>query len=162
MWRGGRTTALLNGTPRARFTHGPVADAPGAAQRFGLPARSGTMDGVMGANGHSPLATQLLGEVRQAHADLVARTTAAEPARRGLCALVEALSAGLADLTEDDILATPSPEEWSMAEVMEHIADHDRKYAELERLGLDHYVEHGLEHALQLWRLRPARDGVAP
>ena len=46
-----------------------------------------------------------------------------------------------------------------MAEVAEHVAEHDRKYMELDRHGLGHYVEHGLEHALQLWRLRASLIG---
>lgn len=48
-----------------------------------------------------------------------------------------------------------------MAEVVEHVAEHDRAYLELERLGAEHYVEHGLEHALQLWKLRAAQHEAA-
>jgi hypothetical protein len=44
--------------------------------------------------------------------------------------------------------------------VAEHVAEHDRKYMELERHGVGHYVEHGLEHALQLWRLRSGLLGA--
>ena len=113
---------------------------------------------------HCPLAARLLVRVQAAHAELIEHTGADEAARRALLALHEALAAGLAGLDEESLLATPSPEEWSMAEVIEHIAEHDRKYEEFQRLGLDHYIEHGLEHALQLWRLRPhrAQDGLRP
>ena len=107
------------------------------------------------ATDHCPLAERLLTGVRVAHAALVEYTGAGEATRRGLSGLYEALAAGLAGLSEEQILATPSPEEWSMAEVLEHVGEHDRRYGEFERLGVDHYVEHGLEHALQLWRLRP-------
>ena len=113
---------------------------------------------------HGSLAERLLRDVRQSHAALVAHTDAGEAARQGLHAVAQALAAGLSGLSEEQILATPSAEEWSMAEVMEHVAEHDRKYVEFERLGIDHYVEHGLEHAVQLWRLRaaPAQTGDTP
>ena len=42
-----------------------------------------------------------------------------------------------------------------MAEVVEHVAEHDRQYVELLGQGLRHYIEHGLEHAIQLWHMRP-------
>jgi hypothetical protein len=103
---------------------------------------------------HCPMARAKLEAVRAAQEALVAHTDADESVRLGLRAVVDALSAGLGDMTEEQMLATPSPEEWSMAEVVDHVAEHDGKYDEFRRLGVDHYVEHGLEHALQLWRLR--------
>jgi hypothetical protein len=103
---------------------------------------------------HGPISLRLLAEVRESHETLIEYTGAGEVARLGLHALYEALSAGLADMSEEQLLATPSPDEWSMAEVLDHVAEHDRKYEEFHRLGLEHYIEHGLEHALQLWRLR--------
>ncbi len=109
---------------------------------------------------HGSLAERLLIEVRAAHEALIAHAQAAEPVRRGLSAVYEALAAGLSGMTEQQILATPTPDEWSMAEVVEHVAEHDRAYVEFERLGVDHYVEHGIEHALQLWRLRTAADAA--
>lgn len=95
-----------------------------------------------------------LDAVRAAQEALVAHTDADGSVRLGLHAVLDALTAGLEGMTEEQMLATPSPEEWSMAEVVDHVAEHDGKYEEYRRLGVDHYIEHGLEHALQLWRLR--------
>lgn len=102
----------------------------------------------------SPRASHLLGEVERSHAALGEHSGAAEPIRRALRAIYDALHAGLSDLSDADVEAKPDADEWSIAEVLEHIAEHDRKYLELARHGVGHYVEHGLEHALQLWRLR--------
>ena len=105
-----------------------------------------------------PLADQLLSEIRDAHTELVRHAGAADGARRALDAIRDVLAFGVDGLDEAAVLATPTPEEWSIAEVLEHVAEHDRKYDEFRRLGLDHYIEHGLEHALQLWRLRPLAE----
>lgn len=111
---------------------------------------------------------RLLAGVRTAHAALIGHTGAGEADRRGLAALYEALAAGVVGLTDEQVRRSPSADEWSMAEVLEHVAEHDRKFAEFRRLGVGHYVEHGLEHALQLWRLRPVSapaadpDGARP
>ena len=102
----------------------------------------------------SPMASRLLADVERAHRALIEQTQAGEAQRHGFRAIYEAISAALADLQEPDLTRSPSPEEWSMAEVVEHVAEHDRKYMELKGQGLDHYVEHGLEHASQLWRMR--------
>jgi hypothetical protein len=93
---------------------------------------------------------------------LIAYTGAQGTAVDGLRAARAALAAGLRDLEEDHLVAAPSVEEWSIAEVLDHVAEHDRTYDEYRRLGIDHYVEHGLEHAAQIWRLRagrPRREG---
>ncbi len=102
----------------------------------------------------SPRGQRLLGDIEQAHVALIEWSKADDTVRHGFRAVYEAFNAGLADVTEEQLIEAPSAEEWSMAEVAEHIAEHDRKYMELERHGIGHYVEHGLEHALQLWRLR--------
>lgn len=107
----------------------------------------------MGTN-HCPLAVRLLEEIQRAQAALIAHSTANGPLRQALTAVHAALAAGVADLDEAVLLTAPSPDEWSMAEVLQHVAEHDGRYEEYRRLGLDHYVEHGLEHALHLWRLR--------
>jgi len=94
-------------------------------------------------------------DLESSHQALIDRTTAGEPERLGFRAIYDAIEAALIGVTEPDLLRAPSPEEWSMAEVVEHVAEHDRKYIELVGQGLRHYLEHGLEHAMQLWRLRP-------
>lgn len=107
------------------------------------------------------LASRLLAEVEAAQQALLRASNAAQPAIDGLAAVRLALTAALADLSDEQLIASPSPDEWSMAEVVEHVAEHDRAYLELERLGAEHYVEHGLEHALQLWKLRAAQHEAA-
>ncbi len=102
----------------------------------------------------SPLAGRLLTAISGAHAALLAHTSAPEAVRSGLAAVYDALAAGVVGLNDDDLLATPSPDEWSMAEILDHVGEHDRVYDEARRLGVEHYVEHAIEHALQLWRLR--------
>ncbi len=103
---------------------------------------------------HTPMASRLLADVEAAQRALIEQGQADEPARHGMDAIRQAIAAALGDLTDERLIASPSPEEWSMAEVVEHLAEHDRAYIELQRLGVEHYVEHGLEHALQLWKLR--------
>lgn len=102
----------------------------------------------------TPMAARLLADLEGAHKALIDRAAADQPLRHGFRAVYEAVSAALGEVGDDQLVAAPAADAWSMAEVVEHVAEHDRKYLELERLGLAHYVEHGLEHALQLWRLR--------
>jgi hypothetical protein len=102
----------------------------------------------------TPMATRLLAEVEAAQQALLAECQADAAVRDGLQAVHAAIAAALSGVADDRLLASPSLEEWSMVEVVEHVAEHDRAYNELQRLGADHYVEHGLEHALQLWKLR--------
>jgi len=109
----------------------------------------------------SARAALLLDEVEAAQRALLARGVAGRPASDGLAAVRLAVGAALLDLNDEQLIASPSPAEWSMAEVVEHLAEHDRAYVELERLGIEHYVEHGLEHALQLWKLRTAQQVAA-
>ncbi len=110
---------------------------------------------------HAPLANRLLEEMRLAHGELIAHSDASAPVRDGLHAIAQAITAALAGLSDNEVLMAPAPEEWSMAEVVEHVHEHDRRYQEAAQHGVMHYVEHGLEHALQLWKLR--RDlGLSP
>jgi hypothetical protein len=102
----------------------------------------------------SARAGQLLEAIAEAHDRLCARAEADAASARALRAVHEAFAAAFDGTAEEILLTPPGAEEWSMAEVAEHVAEHDGKYVELERLGIAHYVEHGLEHALQLWRLR--------
>ena len=99
-------------------------------------------------------AQRLLAEIERSHGSLIEESNADDVASSAFRSIHEALTAGMAGLSDEQVIATPSAEEWSMAEVAEHVAEHDRTYIELERYGVGHYVEHGLEHALQLWRLR--------
>ena len=102
----------------------------------------------------SAYAAGLLAAIDESQRALVTRSAADQPIQEGLRAVSEALSAGLSGLTDAQIGAVPEIDQWSMAEIAEHVAEHDRRFIELERHGAIHYVEHGLEHALQLWRLR--------
>jgi hypothetical protein len=102
-----------------------------------------------------PTARQLLVDLQASHQALIERTGASEPEQRAFRAIYEAIEAGLTGVSEADLQRSPSAEEWSLAEVVEHVSEHDRQYMELVGQGLRHYVEHGLEHAIQLWRLRP-------
>lgn len=102
----------------------------------------------------SPRASRLLADIEASHRALIEWAHADDTARHAFRAVYEAFAAGMASITEAKVISAPAAEEWSMAEMAEHVAEHDRKYLELEQHGLGHYVEHGLEHALQLWRLR--------
>ena len=106
----------------------------------------------------SPMAERLLADLDAAHRALIDRTAAGESQRRGFRAIYDAIESSLLGVTEDELQRAPSPEEWSMAEVVEHVSEHDWKYVELVGQGLKHYLEHGLEHAMQLWRMRPDHD----
>jgi hypothetical protein len=97
---------------------------------------------------------RLLLELESAHRALSERAAAGVSERLALSAIYMAVESALAGITELQLGRSPSAEEWSMAEVVEHLAEHDRKYVELAGQGLHHYVEHGLEHAMQLWRMR--------
>jgi hypothetical protein len=103
----------------------------------------------------APLSDRLLADLEASHQALIDRTGAGAAEQRGFAAIYAAIESALLDVSEPDLTRAPSPEEWSMAEVVEHVAEHDRKYVELLGQGLKHYLEHGLEHAMQLWRLRP-------
>src|SRR5215212_7789770 len=109
----------------------------------------------------SPRAHRLLAGMEQSHRALIDWAKADDSARRGFRAIYEAFEAGMVDLDEDQLIAAPSAEEWSIAEVAEHVTEHDRKYRELDHHGVGHYVEHGLEHAVQLWQLRATLLGDA-
>ena len=102
-----------------------------------------------------PVAERLLADLAASHEALIDRTGAGEAERSAFHAVYSALESALFDVPEPELTRAPSPDEWSMAEVVEHVAEHDRKYVELMGQGLTHYIEHGLEHAMQVWRMRP-------
>lgn len=105
----------------------------------------------------SPEAHRLLEDIRHAHDQLIAHFGAGEPERRGLRAVYEALEAALSDMDEQQ-LDTPIDGGWSAARVLVHLAEHDQGIEEAARRGVIHMIEHGLEHARNLWLARaPAR-----
>lgn len=106
----------------------------------------------------TPMAARLLADMETSHKALLEQANADLSVRHGFRAVYEAISSALSGVDDDGLIASPSADEWSMAEVVEHVAEHDRKYVELQQRGINHYVEHGLEHALQLWRLRGGDD----
>lgn len=109
----------------------------------------------------SPEAQRLLEDVRRAHAKLIEHFTAGEAHRRGFRAVYEALESALGDVDDAHLVASVDGG-WSPAEVLVHIADHDHKVEEASRRGIEHMVEHGLEHARDLWRARMTASAHAP
>jgi hypothetical protein len=102
----------------------------------------------------SPEAQRLLDDVRRSHEGLLAHFNAGEAQRRGCRAVYEALESALGDI-DDAHLTAPIDGGWSAAEVLVHIAEHDRGIEEAAREGVGHMIEHGLEHARALWLARP-------
>src|SRR5262249_114698 len=98
----------------------------------------------------SERATRLLGFIDAARAALIEHTGADAEVAAALEAISRLFAAGMSGLSEEQLARAPVADEWSMAEVAEHVAEHDSRYIELEHHGIGHYVEHGLEHALQL------------
>ncbi len=110
----------------------------------------------------SPEAKRLLDDVGRAHERLLAHFHASDAHRRAFRAVYEALESALGDLDDDQLVHSPDGE-WSPAEVMVHLAEHDQGLEEAARRGIEHMIEHGLDHARGLWLLRsPGRDAVAP
>lgn len=106
----------------------------------------------------SPEAQRLLEDVRRAHEQLIAHFNGRETHRRAFRAVYEALESALGDV-DDAHLVAPIGDGWSPAEVLVHVAEHDRKIEEATRRGIEHMVEHGLEHARGLWLARlPAEE----
>jgi hypothetical protein len=109
----------------------------------------------------SPEAKRLLDDVRGAHEQLIAHTNASEAHRRAFRAVYEALESALGDV-DDALLVESIDGGWSPAEVLVHVAEHDQGLEEASRRGVEHMIEHGLEHARGLWLARsPERAGVA-
>jgi hypothetical protein len=108
----------------------------------------------------SPEAKRLLDDVRSAHEQLIAQVHASEAHRRAFRAVYEALESALGDV-DDACLVESVGGEWSPAEVLVHVAEHDQGLEEASRRGVEHMIEHGLEHARGLWLARnPERTGV--
>ena len=110
----------------------------------------------------SPEAKRLLDDVRLAHERLLAHVHAGDAHRRAFRAVYEALESALGDL-DDDQLVRSHDGEWSPAEVLVHLAEHDQGLEEAARRGIEHMIEHGLDHARGLWLLRGSeRPAIAP
>ena len=108
----------------------------------------------------SPEAQRLLEDVRRAHARLIEHFSADEAHRRGFRAVYEALESALGDL-DDAHLIQPVDGDWSPAEVLVHVAEHDHKVEEATREGVEHMIEHGLDHARNLWLARMKAGALA-
>ncbi|MHB8378200.1 MAG: hypothetical protein ACYDEB_14770 [Dehalococcoidia bacterium] len=108
----------------------------------------------------SPEAQRLLEDVRHAQERLIAHFHADEAHRRAFRAVYEALESAVGDLPEDHVdISIDGAGGWSPARVLVHLAEHDQQFEEASRRGIEHMIEHGLEHARSLWLARLPRDG---
>jgi hypothetical protein len=101
----------------------------------------------------SPESQRLLGDVRNAHEQLIAHVGAGEPHRRAFRAIYEALESALGDV-DDEHLNAAIDGGWSPARILVHLAEHDQGMEEAKRRGVEHMIEHGMEHARSLWLAR--------
>lgn len=102
-----------------------------------------------------PEAQRLLEDVRRAHEKLMEHFHAGEPHRRAFRAVYEALESALGDLDEAHLQRPlDGADGWSPARVLVHVAEHDHQVEEASRRGIEHMIEHGLEHARSLWAAR--------
>lgn len=101
----------------------------------------------------SPEAQRLLDDVRHSQERLIDHFSADEAHRRGFRAVYEALESALGDI-DDTRLVEPIDGGWSAAEVLVHLAEHDQQIEEATRRGVEHMIEHGLEHVRSLWLRR--------
>ena len=107
----------------------------------------------------SPEAQRLLQDVRGAQERLMAHFHAGEAHRRAFRAVYEALEAAVADVPEERF-DEPVDGGWSRARILVHLAEHDQGIEEATRSGIEHMIEHGLEHARSLWLARLPRDAA--
>jgi hypothetical protein len=106
-----------------------------------------------------PEAQRLLEDIRHAHEQLITHFECGEPQRRAFRAIYEALESALGDVDEAGLQA-PIDAGWSPAQVLVHIATHDQQIEEASRDGVEHMIQHGLEHARGLWLARgPSSEG---
>ena len=102
----------------------------------------------------SPEAQRLLDDVRQRARAADRSTSSADDAhRRAFRAIYEALESALGDV-DDAHLHAPIDGGWSPAQILVHLAEHDHGIEEATRRGIEHMIEHGLEHARSLWLAR--------
>jgi hypothetical protein len=109
----------------------------------------------------SPEAERLLHDIQHAHQQLIAHFNGDEAHRRGFRAVYEALESAVGDVDAEH-LERPAPDGgWSPARILLHIATHDQQIEEASRRGLEHMIEHGLEHARSLWLARMSAEALA-
>ncbi len=101
----------------------------------------------------SPETQRLLDDVRRAHEQLIAHFNADEAHRRAFRAVYGALESALGDIDNAHIHAAIE-DGWSPARILVHLAEHDHGIEEASRRGIEHMIEHGLEHARSLWLAR--------
>jgi hypothetical protein len=101
----------------------------------------------------SPEAQRLLDDVRHTHEQLMTHFHSGEAHRRAFRAIYEALESALGDV-DDAHLHASIDDDWSPARILVHLAEHDQQIEEASRRGIEHMIEHGLEHARSLWLAR--------
>ncbi len=101
----------------------------------------------------SPEAQRLLADVQRSHEQLIAHFSADESHRRALRAVYEALESAIGDMDEAQFGASVDGQ-WPPARVLVHVAEHDQQIEEATRRGIEHMIEHGLDHARDLWLTR--------
>ena len=106
-----------------------------------------------------PEAQRLLEDMRRAHEQLMAHFGADEAHRRAFRAVYEALESAVGDVDEAHLQA-PIDGGWSPARILVHLAEHDQGIEEASRRGIEHMIEHGLEHARSLWQARAPRSAT--
>jgi hypothetical protein len=108
----------------------------------------------------SPEAARLLHDIENAHLQLLEHFHAGEAHRRGFRAVYEALESAIGDIDDEQLEAAASDGGWSRARILLHITEHDQGIEEASRRGIEHMIEHGMEHARSLWQMRmpPASD----
>ena len=109
----------------------------------------------------SPEAQRLLDDVRHAHEQLLTHFRADESHRRAFRAVYEALESAVGDVDDALLQAPGEGGGWSPARVLLHLAEHDQQIEEASRRGIEHMIEHGLEHARSLWLARAAAPAAA-
>jgi hypothetical protein len=105
----------------------------------------------------SPEAQRLLEDVRHAHEQLIAHFRVGEAHKRAFRSIYEALESAVGDV-DDAHLNAPVDGGWSPARVLVHLAEHDHMIEEASQRGVEHMIEHGLEHARSLWLARAPRS----
>ena len=106
----------------------------------------------------SPEAQRLLEEIQHAHEVVISHFQADEAHRRGFRAVYEALESACGDLDDRQLQASIDGG-WSAARVLVHLAEHDQQLEEAAQRGVEHMIEHGLDHARGLWVARLPTSG---